>query len=290
MNPAPGGQAGWRLRVAPAAAGSWRLVVTARDRTGAGTSVPAAFRAAASSRPGFVRRATGAGKRRYLQFDSGVPCFLVGENVCWSSPSRGLADYDAWFGALGKAGGNYARLWMAFSPLESKETGIGRYDLKNAAYFDEVLSLAEKNRLVCMMAFGTYGEFNTGGYFNEGQWMVNPYNAANGGPVPADKPDAFFTDSTARKLYRSRLRYLVARYGAFTGLGFWEFWNEKSVPQAWYAEMASYLKANDPYRHLVTNSYSTTGDAATLSLLGFRHCYSVGRARPQPVREAAPAG
>ena len=41
----------------------------------------------------------------------------------------------------------------------------------------------------------------------------------------------------------------------------------KRRPRApWVREMGAYLKANDPYRHLVTNSYSTTGEAAVWNL------------------------
>ena len=115
-----------------------------------------------------------------------------------------------------------------------------------------------------MLALGTYSEFTTGGFFGEGIWSINPYNKANGGPAAA--PDDFWTNPMARTFYKRRLRYLIARYGAYTSLGFWEFWNEKEAPAPWVEEMAAYLKANDPYRHLVTNSYSTTGEAAVWSL------------------------
>ena len=70
----------------------------------------------------------------------------------------------------------------------------------------------------------------------------------------------------ARALYRRRLRYLVARYSPETSLAFWEFWNETATPAPWVQEMAAYLKANDPYKHLVTNSYTTTGEAAVWNL------------------------
>ena len=64
-----------------------------------------------------------------------------------------------------------------------------------------------------MLCLGTYGEFTTGGFFNEGQWKNNPYNAANGGPCA--RPEDFWTDAMARRFYRMRLRYLAARYGAW---------------------------------------------------------------------------
>jgi len=258
--------AGWRVRLAFPTAGDWTVVVRTHDKSGDGISSPlrvAVAPPAAGSQTGFVRPSPH--NKRYFALDTGASYFLIGENVGWAG-KRGLADYQDWLGALGKAGGNYARVWMAFAPLESKGSGLGKYDLQNAAYFDNVLRIAQQNGIRCMLAFGTYGELATGGFFGEGQWPANPYSAANGGPVAADKPDDFFTDATARRLYRRRLRYLIARYAAYTSIGFWEFWNERSVPPAWYTEMADYVQSLDPYRHVVTNSYSTTGDAATLAL------------------------
>jgi hypothetical protein len=267
----PQGGPEWRVRFCPPASGRWRLAVTARDATGTGTSPAASFVVQPSKAPGFVHRAPGSD--RYLQFSSGASFFPIGENVCWAGRG-GLTDYEIWFPHLSSAGGNYARLWMANRSLEHKGNGekgnglerygLGRYDLANAWYFDRVLGLAAHNGIRCMMALGTYGEFTTGGYFNEGQWPVNPYNKANGGPAvtPAD----FWTDAQARILYRRRLRYLVARYGPQPSLAFWEFWNETDAPAPWVREMATYLKQNDPYRHLVTNSYSTVGTPAVWNL------------------------
>ena len=262
----PQGEPEWRVRFCPPAPGRWHLIVIAHDATGTGTSPAVSFTVQPSKAPGFVHRAPGSD--RYLQFSSGAAFFPIGENVCWAG-RRGFADYEAWFPKLSEAGGNYARLWMANRPLEHKgtakrEDGLGRYDLANAWYFDQVLGLAARHGIRCMMALGTYGEFTTGGYFNEGQWPVNPYNKVNGGP--AATPAEFWTNPQARSLYRRRLRYLVARYGPETSLAFWEFWNETDAPAPWVREMAAYLKQNDPYRHLVTNSYSTTGNPAVWNL------------------------
>lgn len=254
----PTGEAArFRVRFAPLAPGIWLLRVAVRDRSGVGRSAPLRIAVAPGRSKGFLERAPRS--RRYFQNSADrSPAFLIGENACWAG-ERGLQDYDDWFPALAQAGGNFARLWMAWQQIETKESGRGRYDLSRAAYFDEILALADRRGIRCMLAFMTYGELATGGYFNEGRWPESPYNAAQGGPVPTNRPDDFFTHETARRLYRQRLRYLIARYGAFTSLGFWEFWNEKDAPAAWLAEMGGYLKANDPYRHLVTNSYTTTG-------------------------------
>ena len=251
----------WHVRFCPPAPGRWRLTVAARDATGTGTSPAGAFAVLPSKSPGFVRRVSG--DSRYLEYDNGASFFPVGENVCWAGRG-GLSEYETWFPKLSAAGGNYARLWMSNRPLEHGPNGLGRYDLANAWYFDQVLALAARHGLRCMAALGTYSEFTVGGFFNEGQWPTNPYNKANGGP--AEKPADFWTDTQARTLYRRRLRYLVARYGAQPSLAFWEFWNETEAPVPWLAEMGTFLKQTDPYHHLVTNSYPTTGTAAVWDL------------------------
>ncbi len=249
---------GWRIRFCPPApAGKWTMRVWAKNKDGAKLGAQTlTFSVGDSGKPGMVRRM--APNRRYFVYDNKSPFFIVGENVCWAD-SRGLAAYDDWFPKLSQAGGNYARLWMAFQPLEAKSLGLTRYDMANAAHFDEVLRLAQANKLVCMLAFGTYGELRTGGYFNEGKWAENPYNKANGGPC--EKPEDFFTSRLARQAYKKRLRYLVARYGAYSSLGFWEFWNEEDAPADWLHEMGAYIQSIDPYRHLITNSASTTARA-----------------------------
>jgi hypothetical protein len=228
-----------------------------------------AFEAVASKSPGFVRVAEKA--PRYFRFDDGSSYVAVGENVCWSGWRTPIADYEAWFGGLGKAGGNWARLWLAFnekglewSPKPTPKAGVGgyqglgRYALDNAWRLDEVLRIAEANGVRLMYCIGTYGEFKDGGFFNEGSWISNPYNARNGGPCA--KPEDFWTDPTARKLYKQRLRYLVARWGHSPFVFAWEFWNEvEPTPavEAWTSEMAAYLKEIDPNRRLVSTSYGS---------------------------------
>lgn len=57
----------------------------------------------------------------------------------------------------------------------------------------------------------------------------------------------------ARKVFR----YAVARWGAFTSLAAWEYWNEMDpgLPtDRFYAELGQFLEATDPWRHLRTTS------------------------------------
>ncbi len=265
------------------------MTVTARDRSGTVTAPPIVLDVSEGPDPGFVRTARGA--PRYFAFDDGRPYVAVGENLCWSSGPRPLADYTAWLRGLGQAGGNWARLWLSFGekgqewmsaptpkPGRGSYLGLGRYALDNAWRLDQIVRLARGNGVCLMFCLGTYGEFTDGGYFNEGSWISNPYNARNGGPCAG--PAEFWTHPRARQLYQRRLRYLVARWGHAVNLFAWEFWNE--VPPSreqvtWIAEMARYLKRTDPYHHLVSTTYGDT-DTWALPEIDFTMIHMYGQA------------
>ncbi len=265
----PAGPARFSIRYTPTVPGRHRLVLRVTDRRGTVRAEPQEFTAVAGSHPGFVRVAKES--PRYFAYDNSKPFFAVGENVCWAGGRTPLADYAAWFKGLGAAGGNWARLWLAYNekglewmapptakPGKGTYLGLGKYALDNAWRLDEVVRLARESGVYLMLCLGTYGEFTEGGYFKEGCWVSNPYNLANGGPcaTPAD----FWTDAQARKRYQQRLRYLVARWGYSPHVFAWEFWNEvapTAAYEAWVAEMAAYLKRTDPNRHLVSTSYGT---------------------------------
>lgn len=264
------GPADFRVRYTPTVAGIHRLALTVRDASGGVESEPLELTVTAGNDPGFVRVAKEA--PRYFAYDSGQPFFAIGENVCWSWNSTPLANYEAWFRSLGAAGGNWARLflsngekgqeWMpepTAKPGMGTYLGLGRYALDNAWRLDEVVRFAGESGVRLMFCLGTFGEFTSGGYFNEGCWVSNPYNAANGGPCAT--PEDFWTNETARRLYQQRLRYLIARWGYSPSLFAWEFWNEVQptpAQEAWIAEMAAYVKKHDPNRHLVSTTYGST--------------------------------
>ncbi len=120
-----------------------------------------------------------------------------------------------------------------------------------------------------MLCTDSFNTVSTGTY---GAWKDSPYNAANGGPCA--QPMDFFTNAEARRLFQQRLRYLVARWGYDPTVLAWEFWNEvdlasgyQSAPvAAWHREMADYLRALDPWRHLLTTSFANPGDSAVEGL------------------------
>ena len=130
-----------------------------------------------------------------------------------------------------------------------------------------MLEAAEAHGIYVMLTIQNHGPFSLE---ENTQWADNPYNAENGGPL--NHPLEFFTDDTARELFRQRLRYVVARWGWSTHLLAWELWNEINLVAnaldpdvvAWHQEMARELLALDPYDHMVSTSVSLGSEQSPL--------------------------
>lgn len=265
----PVGTPEWHLRFTPTEPGEYAVNVTATLGTAApGAVASAKFKVTATTSAttrGWVK--VGA-DGRYLATTDGKPLRLIGENACWAG-ARGTYDYDLWFPAMKASGQNFARLWLApwFMPLEHKPDTLTHYDLGGAWQLDRLFELAERDGLYLLLCFdhhGMYQEKNRGWGGTNNFWLTsNPYSARLGGPCAT--PNDFFTDAPAKSTYQKRLRYLVARYGASPRLLAWQFFNEidnvfgpglLNGPDvvAWHRDMARWLRAQDPFTHLITTS------------------------------------
>jgi len=254
----PAGSRGWRLRFAPVEEGEHELVVAVRDRTGAeARSGPVRFKAKHSRKRGYIR--VSDRDRRYLARDDGTPFFAIGQNV--PGIGRPVAEYERIFPKMGRAGANFARIWLSSFSMGFEWGKPGRYRMRSAAETDQVLGLAERNGinlLVCLEAWRSFEGNDT--VYRETD--IHPYWSRNGGPVAVEMD--VFTNPEAKRMWRNRLRYAVARWGYSPNVFAWEFWNEINCVKgywersrdvvAWSAEMGRYLKEADPWRHLVTNS------------------------------------
>lgn len=271
---APTGEPGWRLRYTPTEPGRYSLAITVK-LAGKEPAVLAqsTFEVAAETigdRHGWVEIGS---DRRYFQTSDGRPLRLIGENVCWPEKG-GTRDYDRWFKALHDSGQNCARLWIApwWAAIEQDPDSLTRYRQDSSWQLDRVFAAAEREGIYLILCLDFHGRFQSdnpawGGSGNF--WPKNPYNAVNGGPCRT--PNDFFTDPSARTLYEKRLRYLIARYGASPRLLAWQFFNEidnvfeprglRGVDvAAWHGEVGRWLKAHDPYGHLVTTSLTGGSD------------------------------
>lgn len=270
----PNGQPGWRIRFTPTETGEYTLSIQVQ-RAGSAGSAPLVTKFNVASAPlssgGWVRLARDG---RYLETSDGHPLRLIGENVCWAG-GRGTYDFDQWFDGMQKSGQNFARLW--FSPwsigIEHEPGTLTRYKLEDAWQMDHVFQLAEQRGIYLMLCFDHHGMYqvdnqNWGGSNNF--WKTNPYNQALGGPCT--DPNDFFTDPKAHALYQKRLRYLIARYGYSPQLLAWQFFNEIDNVYAprqrlqaadvatWHGLMGRWMRAEDPYQHLITTSLTGGSD------------------------------
>ncbi len=246
----PQGDATWKVRFAPTEVGRHEVRLIARDRSGEVTSKPVSFEATKGDRRGFVR--VSKQDPQYFEFDDGTPYFAIGDNCCWYD-RRGTAAYDEWFAAMGANGCSYARLWMpqwAFG-IEWGKPGVYRMD--RAWQLDYVFRLAEKHGIYIKLCLENWRRFG----------RDKPvYAQAQGGPCKTEHD--FFLNEEARRMFRNRLRYCVARWGYSTHLLAWELWNEINCVAgyheysddvvAWSAEMCRYLKSTDPWQHVTVNS------------------------------------
>ncbi|MBT7301511.1 MAG: DUF5060 domain-containing protein [Victivallales bacterium] len=267
---------GWRVRLAATEIGALRCELRARDRSGKVNSVLAPIQVLAGKRKGFVRQSKQ--DPRYLAFDDGSGYFPIGHNLP-IYPTNGQLVDEA-LGKMAKAGENWNRWWMSAAGLGLEwEPKLGRYRQNAAARLDYAIGLAEQHGFYYMMCMDTHQDFRASG------WQANPFNVANGGPCKT--PREWFTDATARTLYRKRLRYTVARWGYSPHVLCWEFGNEfegwantdNAVKLPWHREMSDYLADLDPYRHLITTSWwSKTGPEAFWRLPNIdivqTHCYT----------------
>jgi hypothetical protein len=296
----PRGEGSWRIRWLPLEAGRHALVATATLGGKVVARGEVAIEVAAGKRHGLVRVEPEV--KRYFQLDDGSPLFLNGLCACWHG-SRGTYDYDDWLAAYQKAGINYIRIWMwheAFGIEWDKGDQI-HYRLDNAWRLDRVLAEAERRGIYVMLCLDYHGIFEIKPDFWGGNnfWPRHPYNATNGGPCLTQ--DDFFTNDEAKKLYAKRLRYIVARWSAFSNLLAWEFFNEIDNEYtylkhddvvAWHRDMGRRLRSLDPCRHLISSSFtggSERPDLFALPEMDFTQYHSYNEKHPARMTAAKTA-
>jgi len=238
----------WLIRFTPTVVGKYEFTVTVENRLGRAVSDMMNVTAVENPKGGgFVR--ISKKDPAFFELDSGEPFYAVGHNVCWAG------DYDYYLRRLSAAGENFTRVWICPWNLQLEKKGkLGQFDLAEAAKLDKALAIAEERGVRVMLVLQYHG------MLNESSWDINPYNRANGGPC--DFASDYFTSRDAKKYTRRFLRYAAARWGAYTSLMCWEFFNEVDLadyydPDAvlkWHREMAVHMKDVDAHEHLLTSS------------------------------------
>lgn len=269
----PAGEPGWRIRFAPDTAGQWTYRFQVRRQGGLATTVDSgSFEVQSGPGPGFVRIAENS---RYFRFDDQSAYFPIGHNLAWSwDGAGGVFAYDRWLRNLAANGGNYARLYIDtpwFIGFEWQPP-VGDYTAAQDDFWrlDFILQRAEELGIYLdVVVLWHQALANYGGTpvlppaqprraDTSADWRRNPYNVINGGPLTSTT--GFFTETRARELFQQRLRYLVARWGYSTHIFAWDLLSDADrvlgyspeIVLPWLEEMSAYLRAIDPYNHLIT--------------------------------------
>lgn len=260
----PTGEEGWKVRICGEEPGKYtvRLRVTTATGTATHRLAPITVR---PGKGGFVR--VSAADRRYFQLSDGEFYWPLGANMAWALP-RGLRDYAEWLPKYRAVGANWGRVWLgpSWTTFGQVQGQAGQVDLAQAARLDALLAMGRRNGIRFALCIDSYNELRDRVSWPE--WERSKLNTANGGPL--DSPSEFWTKEAARKLYRQRLRYLVARWAADPTVMAWELWNEVDGTadyhpervRSWHAWAAAEIKRLDPYRHLVTTSFGGDGEGA----------------------------
>jgi hypothetical protein len=259
-----GGQT-WRVRHSTSSAGKYTISAVTLNGSDAQPQNlnPTEFQIDNPDKSGFVR-IDPAHDHRFIM-DDGSPYYPLGYNVGWRNQNEPpIPDTLA---RMGTAGLNWSRIWMCYwdgknldwQDKTSQQVKLGDLDLATARKWDDIVSAAQTGGIYFHLVLQHHGQFSTGADPN---WQLNPWNKANRGWLAT--PVDFFTDPKAIALTKAKYRYIIARWGYSPSIMAWEIFNEventdaykKDVAPvaAWHTVMASFLREQDPYHHLITTS------------------------------------
>ena len=279
----PDGPPEWRIRYCPRMPGEYTVTLFARDALGETQTTNVLRFTASPAAPDalhFVR--VSAKDRRYFEFDNGSLFYPIGHNVRSATDSRmddkfpwvfrkeeGTTAYRRYFKRMQDAGENLAEVWMSAWSLGLEWTeGIGGYHgandfhMGNAWELDRVLDLAREHRIYLNLVLNYHGRIST---WCDPEWHLHPYNKATPGGW-LTMPLEFFSDPRAIEMQKRFCRYTQARWGWSPMIFGYELCSEINLTGheshhrsnflpdvvAWCCTIGAYIKATDPYQHLVS--------------------------------------
>jgi hypothetical protein len=264
----------WRVRHTPTMAGIYSVLgVTLNGSPLSVASLqPASWMIAGPPTDAGFIRVDPSNSRRFIT-DNGRRFFPRGEDVAWDAGGHNVTDI---FWKMGAAHENWSRVWMDHWdgknldwPASGPTLPPGQLNLAAAQKWDSIVAAAEQAGVHFQMTLQHHGQYST---TVDSNWAQNPYDITNNiGSTNGflTNPVQFFTNTTAMALTQRKLRYAVARWGYSTSIMAWELFNEVQFTdasqtgqwgliQSWHNAMASFLRSQDPYQHLITTSSALT--------------------------------
>ena len=256
----------YRIRFRPDEAGEWNYKIYVAVADGVYEELNGKITVADSDKEYKGQIQVDKTNNRVFQYEDGSTFMPIGENIgWWTNNSRKIYDYYVWFLNSHNNNMNIARIWMATWGF-CLHWGKSIYDLSDRLAFagrlDRTIEYAEQFDIYVMLTLINHGQFSSQ---TNAEWASNPYNVKNGGIL--DKPEKFFTDFQAKTVYKNELKYILARYGYSDKIMCWELFNEVDWTdnaeiyavniKNWHKEMATFIRQNDPYNHMISTSYKT---------------------------------
>jgi hypothetical protein len=247
----------WKIRFSPDETGKWTYSVKVRDRNGEAVKEGQSFVAVKSSRKGPLQIAA---NKRYLRYSDGSDFYGVGlwYNDGYEGYASGRVE-PAELDNLKSIGINFIATYI--NPLETRATGLGRYDQNICGRIDQLLEMCEDRDMLLSLNlwFHSYLSETVWGGGNV-RWYMNPYQQ-----ITSAKD--FFRSEEAWKYQQKLYRYIIARYSYSRALAIWfivdeingtDGWasGDSLSASAWGKKVHDYLKANDPYNHPTTGTRS----------------------------------
>jgi hypothetical protein len=260
----PIGEWKWSARFNSSDIGKFTARLQVISKGSRATSNEISFVVKNSDSKGFIRIAKSNPKA--LEYQNGENFLPIGNNLAFAitpiSKDR-LAAYRQWTDRLHASHANIIRLWPGAEwcfGVETKKPYC--YNQEACALLDSVFEMCEAKNIKIIFCLDYVRRFKpaTENKAPEFEFRKDyPYLKANGGPCETE--DDFLLKDEAKRQWQSYMRYVIARWGAYTSLFSIQLWNEMNCFQSsrenivrWSNEMGGWLKENDPYHHLRTNS------------------------------------
>ncbi|MBN1951555.1 MAG: DUF5060 domain-containing protein [Bacteroidales bacterium] len=311
----------WRIRFSPDMTGTWSYYLVLKIKgteNSAGeiknpertvTTNPYSFTCKEGSNPGYLETAP---NNQYLRHHNGESFFAIAQNIYWGNIWGMYSRWVPWLSTgthyknndlltpytdslylyldnFALHGGNFVKIGMEAIDFQLEwEVLGGYYNRMPAAWeLDKVFERLERLDLYLMLGVQVHHEFRP---YKEGcSWNKSLYYGWEGSPYKKHySKEDFFSNNYLKKLYKRKLRYIIARWGYSSKLtslelateinNFFHFyqangcaidpksayWTNPTLMRkvnVWADEMADYVNAiNNGHPLLVTGSYTQLND------------------------------
>ncbi|MDO8684361.1 MAG: DUF5060 domain-containing protein [Armatimonadota bacterium] len=243
------GSKNWKLRFAPPAIGKWNYTIRVKYGSDTVNSAARSFNCVSSAIHGFIEINTN--DRRFFRHCDGTSFYPIGTDISGYSMGGGAAGTA--FPKMKANGANYTRVFftsMNIEPYDVNKNGsvksLNNYSMSRASSVDGMFDTARQNdiRIIWTLDDWTYIKDT-----------ANQYISVSGRQAPCANVTEFFTLSTAKEIYKRKLRYWLARWGYSTNFLGFDLINEtggSSSSLSWHAEMGDYVHTYTEQPHLVS--------------------------------------